>query len=154
MTLSHYILIKGQAFLATILGLIKSSFFINLIAILISIYEFYLPVYPIMALIFFAVIVDTISGLCKALKFKRRITSWKFRDMFIKIFLYESLVLILYGVEITCLWCLPLSKFIGAFIIFAESISISENVDEISNGKLGLAAFIRRLKNKWLKNNK
>lgn len=151
MTLSQYILIKGQAFLATILGLIKSNYFITTMVAILAFFE---PIAPILYFIIFAVGIDLFSGVCKAIKSKKKITSWRLRDTVIKLIIYLSLVLIMYGVEVTCLWGLPLSKFIGTFILFAESISIAENVDEISNHKLGLAAFIKRLKNKWLKNNK
>lgn len=147
MTLFSYILLKAGIFASNILELTSSHW---VFTFLLSILAYFAPIYTLMLLLFLAVGVDTLSGLCKAWKLKEKITSWRLRDSVIKLFLYCLLIAVVYGIQISCLWGIPLVNFVAAFILFAETVSISENIDIISNNKLGLANFIKKLRKKWL----
>lgn len=129
----------------------KLNWFVSL---LLPILLFFEPITSSLLLIFFAVSIDYISGIIKAKKLKEKITSRRFRDSVSKLFLYESLSGLMYGIEILCFWGIPVSNIIIGFILLTEALSISENVDEISNGKLGISKIVKGLRNKFIKNNK
>jgi len=124
------------------------------IALIFSAIAFFEPISMMMYLLIFTVAIDLISGLFKAWKTKQRISSFRLRDSVLKLFLYLAVTMIAYGVQVICLWNIQLANIVSAFIIFAELISISENLDVISNGKLGLAQLIKKLQNKWFKSTK
>lgn len=150
MSLHTYIYLKSINFITSVIATANYNW---LLTILISTISFFEPISAMLFFIIFAVFIDLTSGLCKAWKLKSKITSWRLRDTIIKLFLYLTLVMIVYGIQNVCLWGLPLSNIVASFILFAESVSIAENIDEISNNKLGLGKFIKRLRSKWMKSN-
>lgn len=151
MALHIYLFEKMSLLLTKIAILIKTNY---ILATIISIISFFEPISLLLYLLIFAVGIDCISGLGKALKTKSKITSWRLRDTIIKLFLYLTLTMLIYGIQIGCLYGLPLANVVAGFILFAEAVSIAENIDEISDNKLGLARLIRGLRNKFIKNNK
>lgn len=148
MTLETYLGIKATAILSTIVNTATNNWFIITLA---SVISFFNPISMMLHLIIFGVAIDLISGLFKAWKLKDKITSWRLRDTVIKLFLYLALVMLIYGIQVICLWGMPISNIIACFILFAEATSIAENIDVISNNKLGLGTLIRKLRNKWFK---
>ena len=146
MSLTAYILAKLVGTAKSIGAIISENWFITF---LISIVAFFQPVYIMLLLLFMAVGLDTISGIFASLKLKRKITSFRLRDTVIKLFLYVGLVALVFGIETICLWGVPIWNIVAAFILFAEAMSISENIDILSNGKLGIAAFVKSIREKW-----
>lgn len=142
-----YIGTKFNTLLLNISAIINWNWFVTFG---LSIVAFFQPIYIMWILLFMAVGIDTLSGCAAARKRKERITSFRLKDTVIKLFLYVSLVAIVYGIEIVCLWGLPLSNIVAAFILFAEAVSVAENIDVITNGKLGVASFVKNLRKKWL----
>lgn len=147
MPLSTYVTLKAGIILSKVLEISVSNWFITFIF---SVLAFFAPIYTIILLVFLAVATDLISGLCKAWKLKHKITSFKLRDTVIKLLLYCLLIALVYGIQITCFWGLPIVNIVAGFILFAEAVSISENIDTISNGKLGIANLIKKIRSKWL----
>lgn len=148
MTLANYIWIKLITSFTTISTLTTSNWYIT---IPLSLLAYFAPIATIFHFLIFAVGIDLLSGLAKAWKLKEKVTSWRLRDTVIKLFLYIALTMLVYGIEVTCLWGLPLSNIIATFILFAEAVSIAENIDVISDGKLGLAKFLKSIRKKWFK---
>lgn len=142
-----YIGTKFNTLLLNISAIINWNWFVTFG---LSIVAFFQPIYIMWILLFMAVGIDTLSGIAAARKRKERITSFRLKDTVIKLFLYVSLVAIVFGIEVVCLWNLPLSNIVAAFILFAEAVSVAENIDVITNGKLGVASFVKSLRKKWL----
>ena len=142
-----YIGTKFNTLLLNISAIINWNWFVTLG---LSIVAFFQPIYIMWLLLFMSVGIDCISGIVAARKRKERISSFRLKDTIIKLFLYVSLVAIIYGIEVVCLWGLPLSNIVAAFILFAEAVSVAENIDVITNGKLGIASFVKNLRKKWL----
>ena len=146
MSLSAYILAKLTATFQNIVILVNYNWFVTF---LLSIVAFFQPVYIMFLLLFLAVGLDAVSGIFASIKQKRKITSFRLRDTVIKLFLYVGLVALVFGIETICLWGIPISNIVAAFILFAEAVSVSENIDILSNGKLGIAAFVKKIREKW-----
>lgn len=146
MSLSAYILAKLTATFQNIVILVNYNW---IVTFLLSVVAFFQPVYIMFLLLFMAVGLDTVSGIFASIKQKRKITSFRLRDTAIKLFLYVGLVGLVYGIEFVCLWGIPISNIVAAFILFAEAVSVSENIDVLSNGKLGIAAFVKKIREKW-----
>ena len=149
MSLSTYILTKGISVLSNFFRSFYVSFCANIVIPIIAFFE---PTKEILLVVIFTVAIDLLSGIAKARKLKEKITSFRLRDTVIKLFFYLSLILIVFGLQFVCLWNIPLVNIIGSFTIFAELISISENLDILTNNKLGISKFIKRIRSKWLKN--
>lgn len=148
MSLSSYILFKGSSVIANFFNAFTTSFFANIIIPFIA---FLAPTKEIVVTTICAVGVDFLSGIAKAKKLKQKITSFRLRDTVIKLFFYLCIILIVYGLQVVSLWNIPLTNLVSAFIIFAELISISENVDIITNNHLGIARFVKRIRKNWFK---
>lgn len=146
MSLTAYITAKLTATFNNVVALVNYNWFATF---LLAIVAFFQPVYVMFLLLFLAVGLDTISGIFASLKLKRKITSFRLRDTVIKLFLYVGLVALVFGIETICLWGVPISNIVAAYILFAEAMSISENIDILSNGKLGIAAFVKGIREKW-----
>lgn len=146
MNLSTYIVTKITLLLNKTIFLIKTNW---LISSLIAVVAFFEPISLIFHFILFGVLLDLVSGLFKAWVKKEKITSSRLRDTAIKLFLYVGLVALIYGIQLTCMWGLPIANIVAAFLLFAEAVSISENLDEITGKKLGIALFIKKIRNKY-----
>jgi phage-related holin len=148
MTLGTYLTVKASSIVTTLINTISDNW---LLTALLSIWAFFEPISAMLYFIIFGVGIDFISGIFKAWKLKQKITSWRLRDTILKLFLYLAIVMLIYGIQITCFWGIPISNIVAGFILFAEALSIAENIDVISNNKLGLGTLIRKLRNKWFK---
>lgn len=99
-----------------------------------------------------AVVLDFVTGLIKAWKLKDKVTSHRMRDTVIKLFLYCSTYLLVFAIAKATLWDVPLANVAASLILLTEAVSVCENVDAITGGKLGLAAFLKRIRAKRMKN--
>lgn len=99
-----------------------------------------------------AVVLDFVTGLIKAWKLKEKVTSNRMRDTVIKLFLYCSTYLLVFAIAKATLWDVPLANVAASLILLTEAVSVCENVDAITGGKLGLAAFLKRIRAKRMKN--
>ena len=136
---------------AMILYAISSKWYLTVLALIFSFFE---PVKIIIHLLIFAVTLDLVSGLIKVMVKKQRITSWRLRDTPIKLFFYIGLIMLVYGLQTTCLYDLPAVNIVAAIMLFAEAISVAENTDEILGRKTGVVIILKQLKSKYLKNDK
>ena len=66
---------------------------LNLSKLMAIIFSFFLPIVPILILIAFAILLDTITGIYKSRKLKQPITSRKLSAIMSKILLYEATVI-------------------------------------------------------------
>lgn len=155
MSLTSYIFLKITLTFKNVISLAANNWPLT---VLLSIVAFFQPIAIILYFVIFSVAIDLLSGLFKAMKLKQKITSFRLRDTIVKLFLYLTLLMLVYGIEVSCLFGAPITNIIGAFILLAEAVSIAENVDVIVDGKLGLASFIKKLRKKWfnskIENNK
>lgn len=99
-----------------------------------------------------AVVLDFVTGLIKAWKLKEKVTSNRMRDTVIKLFLYCSTYLLVFAIAKATLWDAPLANVAASLILLTEAVSVCENVDAITGGRLGLAAFLKRIRAKRMKN--
>lgn len=99
-----------------------------------------------------AVVLDFVTGLIKAWRLKEKVTSHRMRDTVIKLFLYCSTYLLVFAIAKATLWDAPLANVAASLILLTEAVSVAENVDAITGGKLGLAAFLKRIRAKRMKN--
>ena len=150
MPLNTYILLKLTALFNKTILVVSYNWFA---AIVVSVIAYFESIHTMLLFLMFSVFIDFISGICKSIKSQTKITSFRLRDTIIKLFLYVFLVMLVYGIQITCLWEIPLTNLVSGFIMMAEVVSIAENIDEISGGSLGLTSFIKKLRNRWLKQN-
>jgi hypothetical protein len=146
-----YFFEKTTHFAMILTSLIQTSWYVPVFAGLLAFFE---PVQVIIHLLIFAVMLDLASGLIKTIVKKQRITSWRLRDTPIKLFFYVGLILLVYGLQTTCLYDLPAVNIVAAIMLFAEAISVAENTDEILNRKTGVVQVLKQLKSKYLKNDK
>lgn len=99
-----------------------------------------------------AVLADFVTGIIKAWKTKERVTSHRMRDSVIKLFLYSVTYLLVFAIAKATLWNAPLANVAASLILLTEAVSVAENVDAITGGKLGLAAMLKRIRAKRMKN--
>jgi len=99
-----------------------------------------------------AVMLDFITGIIKAWRLKEKVTSHRMRDTVIKLFLYCSTYLLVFAIAKATLWDVPLANVAASLILLTEAASVCENVDAITGGKLGLAAMLKRIRAKRMKN--
>lgn len=147
MPLNEYIFFKSSLLLKNLGAILSHSW---LATFLLAVIAFFEPIHIMLLLTIFAVFIDTLSGIFCSIKKKVKITSFRLRDTVIKLFLYLTLIMLVFGIQTICLWGLPISNLVASFILFAESLSIGENIDIISNEKLGLAKFLKKIRSKWL----
>lgn len=119
----------------TLLSFIKGVF--------ITIGLFIMPVEPLILLVGLFIIGDTIMGLTAAFINKEPLLSRKFARLVIKLILYTSAVLLVYGLDILILsdiFGLDSSKFIptkiaAGSLCVIEGFSIDEKIRKINNDK-------------------
>ena len=99
-----------------------------------------------------AVALDLVTGLIKAWKLRQKVTSHRMRDTIIKLFLYCSTYLLVFAIAKATLWDVPLANVAASLILLTEAVSVAENVDAITGGKLGIAAMLKRIRAKRMKN--
>lgn len=102
---------------------------------------FLVPIAPLMGLVGLAIVVDTVFGLIKAFKIKEAITSRKFAQVVLKMFVYQVAILTIYMLDRFLLHGLVsgfteipyiTTKLASLVIILSELKSINENVNIIT----------------------
>ena len=106
----------------------------------------------ILLVMLFAVFADFITGIIKAWKTKVKVTSHRMRDTVIKLFLYCLTYLLVFAIAKSALWDAPIANVAASLILLTEAISVSENVDEITGGRLGITALLKKIRGKKIKN--
>ena len=105
-------------------------------ALLGTIMTFFMPIWGLLFLIGFAIILDTITGIWKAKKTKVPITSRALSGIISKMFLYEITVILFYLIDyfilndiIVKFFTVPLmlTKVMALILVSIEVISINEN---------------------------
>lgn len=98
---------------------------------------FLLPIAPMILLLFFSIIIDTILGIYRAKKRKELITSNKMSNFVSKLLLYEVTLILFYCIDfyiindiIHLFISVPyfLTKIIAIFLISIEVKSMNENI--------------------------
>lgn len=106
------------------------------------------PIKAIILTAFVLILADLFTGVFAAFKRKEPITSAGFKRTLIKLFVYQSAIMLGYLAETYLTGTLlPVSKIITSYIGFTEIVSVLENLNSIAGGSL-LTALITKLGNK------
>lgn len=98
--------------------------------------SFFMPIYGILILIFFCILFDTITGIWKAKKTNRPVTSRRLSAIISKILLYEATVMLFYLMDFYLLNDIVMTffsvellttKILALVLVSVEVISINEN---------------------------
>lgn len=109
-----------------------------------AIVAFLLPIVPLLLIIGFAILVDTIFGIIASKKNKEPILSNKLARILTKSVIYMSLTLLAYGVDLIFLNQIFMNKFsihllftkiIALGIVIVETFSIDEKIRKFNNDK-------------------
>lgn len=120
-------------------------------AMLLGVAAWFAGTQEVLLVMLFAVMADLATGLIRAWKEKRKITSFRLRDTIIKLFLYCLTYLLVFAIAKATLWNAPLANVAASLILFTEAVSVCENVDAMTGGKLGLAALLKRIRAKRMR---
>lgn len=99
--------------------------------------SFLTPIIPLLLIVGMSIFFDTITGVLKAKKKKEKVTSRKLSQIISKMVLYQSAVILFYGIEkymlsdiIGMFTSVPLllTKLVSVTLTFIEIKSISENL--------------------------
>ena len=119
------------------------------IAFIVSILSFFIPVVPLLLLVGLFICLDTILGIWACKRQGEKITSHKLSAMIPKMFLYQGAVMTGYLVDVFLLgefiglvFDIPLlfTKLIAMTLIFIEGVSLDENWQKIK-GKTFIQSF-------------
>jgi hypothetical protein len=111
-------------------------------AVLAIILAFLVPIIPLLILVFFAIIADTIFGIYKAYKLKEKITSRKMSQLVSKMLLYQLTIISLFVLEkyllneFTSIFTdihLILTKLGTITLIYIEVVSLNEHIIKLYN---------------------
>lgn len=114
----------------------------ELMTIFVTILGFVAPIQYILLAVGFMIFADTITGVWKAIKNKVKITSYKLSQVITKMLIYQSVILLVFGLEIVILdefiklfIDIPhfLTKIVAIVLISVECKSIHENIEAITN---------------------
>lgn len=117
---------------------------------------FFAPIVPLLILIGFAILIDTIFGIIASVKNKKPIVSSKLARILTKSIIYMSLVLLAYGIDYILIGEILLNyfkihllftKLIGIGIVFVEVFSIDEKIRAFNNNK-GIWYYFKRILSK------
>ena len=106
------------------------------------IFSFLLPIYDIILLVGFAVFLDTITGVWKAIKTKQKVTSRALSSIISKTLLYEATLILFYLMDVAILNDIVKSifsvdllttKVLALTLLSVEIISINENYKKVMN---------------------
>lgn len=111
---------------------------------------FFTPIAPLMMIVAGFIIADTILGVTKSIKLKRKFTSHKLSRLIFKMFFYQMVICMLFPIDVYLIghdifgYQFFATK-IGTFIlIFVESLSIEENIKAINKDK-GFRYYFEKL---------
>lgn len=100
------------------------------LALLVSIMS---PIAPVMATAGTLVVVDTVTGVWAAIKYKHKITSHKFKRVVVKTFGYLTAIFIAHLIEKYMIGdAIPMVKTVSGLIAMTEGKSIFENLRRIT----------------------
>jgi len=88
--------------------------------------SFFLPVYPIMLSVFVMIIIDAIVAVAIASKMNEEITSKKMKKMFVKILVFESVIIATRIIEMTILPGSNMTVIVATLLLMYEFFSLSE----------------------------
>lgn len=117
---------------------------------------FFAPIVPLLLLIGFAILIDTIFGIIASVKNKKPIVSSKLARILTKSIIYMSLVLLAYGIDYILIGEILLNyfkihllftKLVGIGIVFVEVFSIDEKIRAFNNNK-GIWYYFKRILSK------
>ncbi len=103
-----------------------------------------MPIVPLLLLIGFAILLDTIFGIMAAKKHNKKIVSTKFSRIVSKSIVYMSLVLLAYGMDYILINDIFLNyfkinllftKIVGIGIVVVEFFSVDEKIRSLNNNK-------------------
>jgi hypothetical protein len=129
-------MINPILFFKAFFALLKSnmSWIIKIVA------AFLLPIKPLIGLVFFMILIDTISGIWKSKKLKEEITSRKLSQIISKLVLYEGSLITTFLIDHYLLGELVMllipiqffiTKVVAATLVFVEVTSINEKVKAV-----------------------
>lgn len=122
---------------------------------------FFMPIYGLMFLIGFTIFVDTVTGIWKAKKLKKPVTSRKLSTVISKMLLYEITVILFYLIDyfilndiILTFFSVPLmlTKMLSLVLVSIEVVSINENYKAVKGIDLWISAKNLITRAKELKN--
>lgn len=108
-----------------------------------TVYLFFMPVYPIIGLVGAFIILDTIMGVTASYVKKEPILSRKLMRLAVKLGSYTAITILIYGLDILILsdtfgldstTFLP-TKIVAGTLCFIESFSIDEKIRKMNNDK-------------------
>lgn len=114
---------------------------------------FFAPIVPLIILIGFAIMTDTVFGIIASIKNKKPIVSNKLARILTKSIIYLSLILLFYGVDVVLINAiltkkfginLLLTKFAAVIITIVEGFSIDEKIRSFNDGK-GIWFYIKKI---------
>lgn len=118
------------------------------LATLVGVASWFAGTREVLLVMLMAVFADFVTGIIKAWKTKEKVTSHRMRDSVIKLFLYCLTYLLVFAIAKATLWDAPLANVAASLILLTEAVSVAENVDAITGGKLGLAAMLKRIRSR------
>lgn len=119
---------------------------------LIFILSIFSPLVPLILLVGFFIFLDTAVGVYKAKKLKQKITSRKLSAVLYKMFIYQSIILSIFGIDHFIVneiifnyvgFSYGLTKAAALVLIHIESYSIDESIREFNNDK-GIKYYVTR----------
>jgi hypothetical protein len=117
---------------------------------------FFAPIVPLLLLIGFAIVADTLFGVVASVKNKKPILSSKLARILTKSLIYMSLILLAYGIDIVLVNViltkyfsinLLFTKFSGILITSVEVYSIDEKIRSFNDNR-GIMFYIKMLLSK------
>jgi len=98
-----------------------------------------MPVHGILIAVGAAISLDTLMGIYKSVRTEQPLISRRFADVILKMFVYELVILMLFGIdyfllsEFFCVWFSVnyfFTKACAMVLIFTEMVSIKENIEQ------------------------
>ena len=104
----------------------------DLISLIVLLFTFLFPIYPMILMIGFMVICDSVTGILASRKKGIKFVSGKLRDTADKFISYGIGVLIAYLIQILLIPNFPALKSVTALICYIELKSINENIEIVT----------------------
>lgn len=105
------------------------------------------PIQSAIITVFILVLLDCITGIMASRKQGIPITSSGLKDSVIKMFVYQSTIILAFIIETYLVKGIPLTNIASSYVGLVELVSLNENI-EIASGKKLLAGLISKFKKK------
>lgn len=124
-----------------------------LLSVFSALVAFFMPISPLLFIVIFAVLLDTLFGIIASVKLKKPILSRKLQRVCVKLLVYLPLILLAYPLDVFILnnftehtfkITLILTRVTVMIIVGVELFSIDEKVRAF-NGDKGIAFYFNRL---------